>query len=582
MDEGVKLNRFNSWTRIFSAEKLIYLIPGAIVTYLVLPPLALLVMSSFRKTKDQLPIESVPWTWSNYVHVLTSAESYVLFQNSLTYALCTVLVGSIVAVVLVWLIERSDMPYGDLCMSLVLIPLALPGLITAIGWSFLASPRVGVFNVVLRQLFGSNAAVGPLNIYSLGGIIFVSALSIIPSLVLMLSGAFRNFDPALEEASEASGASALRTQRSVTLPLLRPALLGAFIYNLADALDNFQIPSVLGLNAGIHVYSTKIYLATNPLSGLPDYGLASGYSMLLFFLAIGLIIAHQRTMQRQHQFAVVTGKGYRPRRVPLGPWKYLAVSGVGLYLFLGAICPLLVLIWTSLQPYFSMPSMDALARVTLSNYQALLDLGQFRAAITNTLFVSLAVATATMLLSSLTAWMAVRRRFRGSSIPDFLTFVNTAVPSVVFGLAIMLVYLSFPIVRIYGTIWIIIIALTTRYLSFSTRLMGGAVVQIHKELEEASEASGASPWSTVYRITLPLLMPAFLSGWLWVAVHSLREATIAVMLMTPANVVLSALVWEKFQQGGEHGLVAAMSVVIITISMTLTFFGRKALLPRQN
>jgi iron(III) transport system permease protein len=318
------------------------------------------------------------------------------------------------------------------------------------------------------------------------------------------------------------------------------------------------------------------------LSGLPDYGLASGYSMLLFFLAMGLIIAHQRTMQRQQSFAVVTGKGYRPRRVALGKWKYLAFAGVGLYLLLGAVSPMLVLIWTSLQPFFSMPSAEAFSRSTLANYRALLELSQFKDAIINTFVISFSVATATMVLSSLTAWMAVRGRFRGSSVPDFLTFVNTAVPSVVFGLAVMLVYLSFPVVRIYGTIWIIIIALATRYLSFATRLMGGAVVQIHKELEEASEASGGSPWITIYRITLPLLMPAFLSGWLWVAVHALREATIAVMLMTPANVVLSALVWEKFQQGGEHGLVAAMSVVIISISMALTFFGRKALLSHHN
>ncbi len=571
-----------TWTRIFSAEKLIYLIPGAIVTYLVLPPLALLILSSFRSTQDKLPIEAVPWTLSNYIQVFTSAESYVLFQNSLTYALCTVVAATAVAVALVWLIERSDMPYGDLCLSLVLIPLALPGLIVAIGWSFLASPSIGVFNVALRGLLGIDRAVGPLNIYSLPGIIFVSALSMIPSIVLMLSGAFRNFDPALEEASEVSGASAVRTQRSVTLPLLRPALIGAVIYNLADALDNFQIPAVLGLNAGIHVYSTKIYLTTNPLSGLPDYGLASGYSMLLFFLAMGLIIIHQRTMQKQQNFAVVTGKGYRPRRLALGKWKYLAFAGVGFYLLLGAVSPTLVLLWTSLQPFVSMPSAEAYARLTLSNYKALADLSQFKDALINTFLISLSVATVTMVLSSLTAWMAVRGRFRGSSIPDFLTFVNTAVPSVVFGLAIMLVYLSFPIVRIYGTIWIIIIAFTTRYLSFSTRLMGGAVVQIHKELEEASEASGGSPWVTIRRITLPLLMPAFLSGWLWVAVHALREATIAVMLMTPANVVLSGLVWERFQQGGDHGLVAAMSIVIISVSMVLTFFGRKALLARRD
>jgi iron(III) transport system permease protein len=398
----------------------------------------------------------------------------------------------------------------------------------------------------------------------------------------MISGAFCNFDPALEEASESSGASKLQTQRLVTLPLLRPALLGAFIYNMVDALDNFQVPAVLGLNAGIHVYSTRIYLAANPISGLPDFGLASGYAMVLFFTAIVLILFYRRITKREDSFAVVTGKAYRPRRIALGGWKHVALAGLILYLLLGAICPMLILLWASLQPFFSVPSSEGLARLTVSNYTALWEMSQFKRASVNTILISLIVPTVTMLLSTLTAWTSVRGKFSGSSVPDFLTFLNMAVPSVVFGFAIMLVYLSFPILPIYGTVWIIVIAFATRYLAFSTRLMGGAVVQIHKELEEASEASGGSMWTTFFRITLPLILPAFLSGWLWIAVHALREATIAIMLMTPSNVVLAALIWERFTQGGEHGLVAAMSVVMIFVSMLLTFFGRKALLPVRS
>ncbi|MBI2985246.1 MAG: iron ABC transporter permease [Deltaproteobacteria bacterium] len=566
------------WRPSLPLDKLIFVLPAAAVTYLVVPPLALLLISTFRSTADRLPFEPGPWILSNYATVFTSSETYFLFQNSLLYALCTVLSALTIAVVLVWLIERTDLPGRNLLFTLVLIPLAIPGLIKAIGWSLLASPRIGAVNVALRNLLGTSGDLGPLNIYSLPGIIFVSTLSNVPPMALMISGSFRSFDPALEEASEASGASRSQTQRLVTLPLLRPALYAAFIYYLADLLDDFQIPAVLGLNAGVRVLSTKIFLATRPVSGLPDYGLASGYAMVLFSVAMVLILLYRRMERTHHRFAVITGKGYRPRRIHLGAGKHVALAGIGLYLLLAAILPVLILLWTSLQPFFTVPSAEGVGRLTLANYRGLWGMSQFKQAALNTGLVALIVASATMLLSTLTAWMAQRGRFWGSSVPDTLTFVNTAVPSVVFGLAVMFVYLSFPVLPIYGTVWILVIAFTTRYLTYSTRLMGGAVVQIHQELEEASHTSGASSWTTFRRITLPLLFPSFLNGWLWVAVHALREATIAVMLMTPANVVLGALIWERFQEGGEHGPVAAMSILVMAASFLLTFIGRKTLL----
>jgi iron(III) transport system permease protein len=274
---------------------------------------------------------------------------------------------------------------------------------------------------------------------------------------------------------------------------------------------------------------------------------------------------------------VVTGRNYQRRLVALGNWKYLVIGAVGLYLSLAAVLPVLILLWTSFQPFVSVPSAEALSRFTVSNYSNLWNLDQFRLALFNTVFVSGVVATGTMLLSTIIAWRSVRVRSWVSTVPDFLVFLNTAVPSVVFGLAIMFVYLSFPILPIYGTVWILIIALITRYLTYSTRLMGGAVIQIHKELEEASRTSGASEPITFYRITLPLILPSFLNGWLWVTVHALREATIAIMLMTPANVMLSALIWERFHQGQEHGLVAAMSLLVVGASFSLTFFARRVL-----
>ena len=569
------------WDSLNISGKLLFFVPAVIVVYLVLPPLILLVISTFKSTADQLPLEPGPWNLDNYFYVFTSAETYILFQNSLVYAFATVVISLGIAMVLVWLIERTDLPARNLVFGLIMIPIAIPGLVKAIGWSLLANPNRGLLNIWSRNIFDLEADWGPLNIYSLGGIIFVSALSHVPSVTLMIAGAFRNFDPALEEASEMSGAHWSKTQLFITLPLLRPSIFAAFIYFFAAGLDDFQIPAILGMNAGIHVFSTRIYLATHPARGLPDFGLASTYSMLLLFMALALIILYRRMVRKGEKFAVVTGKGYRPTRTALGKWKYAAFGGVALYLPLAAILPMLTLLWVSLQPWFAIPSVKAFGRISLINYIELMEMGQFQLALVNTLIIAPIVATATMLLSTLVAWNAARGQYRGATIPDFLTFINLAVPTVVLGLAIMFVYLSVPALSVlYGTIWILVIAFTTRYLTYCTRLMGGAVIQIHLELEEASEVSGSPRWQTFLRVTLPLMLPSFLNGWLWVAVHSLREATLAVMLLTPGNAVLASLIWSQWQEGLGYGTVSAMSVFVVGITSVLAIGSRMSFFNR--
>lgn len=569
------------WVRQNISAKLLFFVPAGIVVFLVGPPLILLLISTFKSTADHLPLEPGPWTLVNYLHVFSDPDTFILFHNSLLYAFATVVISVTIAAVIVWLVERTDLPARHLVFALVLLPIAIPGMVKAIGWALLGNPNMGLLNAFARSLFGLSETWGPLNIYSLGGMIFVSALSHVPSVTLMIAGAFRNFDPSLEEASEMSGAPWRKTQWFVTLPLLKPSLMAAFIYFFASGLDDFQIPAILGLNGNIHVFSTRIYLATHPARGLPDFGLASAYSMVLLLVAMISIIAYHRMMRRGERFVVVTGKGYRPVRAALGPWKYLALGGVGLYLLLAAVLPMLTLIWVSLQPFFTIPSARAFARISLTHYADLIDQGQFQLALFNTLLIAPIVASATMLLSTLVAWNAARGRFRGGEIPDFLTFINLAVPTVVFGLAVMFVYLSIPGLNVvYGTIWILVIAFTTRFLTYATRLMGGAVVQLHKELEEASEVSGASRWSGFVTVTLPLLLPSFLNGWLWVAVHSLREATLAVMLLTPANVVLASMIWTRWQEGVSYGSVAAMSVLVVAITAVMAALARLPFLNR--
>src|SRR5215208_3374567 len=406
------------WRNTNVSALLVFGIPALITAYLVVPPLALLIVSTFKSTADRLPLEPGPWTLVNYVEAFTGVDTFILFRTSVIFALATVVIALTIGVALVWLIERTDHPGRNVVLGLVLAPLAIPGLVKAIGWALMANPNQGILNVLLRNWFGFQGPHGPINIYSLGGMIFVASLSHVPAVILMVAGAFRNFDSTLEEASQTSGGSWMRTQRLITMPLLRPALLAAAIYFFVAGLDDFQIPAVLGLNADIQVFSTRIYLSTHPARGLPDFGLASTYSMLLLVVALALIALYRRLVRHSERFAIVTGKAYRPLRAPLGRWKYAAYAGVVLYILFAAVLPMLTLAWISLQPFFAAPSAAALKRLSLINYENLFDQGQFQTALWNTVLVAPVVATATMFLATLVAWNSTRGKIRFSTLPD--------------------------------------------------------------------------------------------------------------------------------------------------------------------
>src|SRR5262249_35031508 len=155
----------------------------------------------------------------------------------------------------------------------------------------------------------------------------------------MLVPLLRAMDPALEEAAAMSGARPAATVRRITFRLLLPGLLAAAIYQAMTALEVFEIPGVLGLPAGIHVFSTRIYAAVHAATGNPDYGRADALAILYVLLAILATSLYARVIGRSERFAMVTGKGYRPRRIDLGRWKGAAAALAFLYLALAIIVP---------------------------------------------------------------------------------------------------------------------------------------------------------------------------------------------------------------------------------------------------
>ena len=375
--------------------------------------------------------------------------------------------------------------------------------------------------------------------------IFIAGTSIVPTMFVMLSGILRNMDPQLEDAGATCGANPARTAGRITVPLLTPGILCVGIYMLMVMVQAFEGPLAIGLTAG----------------AIPRYGLAAAFGIGLLMFALLLMWGYFRATRVLERFRVVTGKGFRARRIQLGIWRYPTMAFVSGYFCL-LMAPLLMLLWTSFLPFYQIPSTKALAALTLENYHSLFVSSSVKRTFVNTLVMVFTTATVTMILSSFISWFATRSRTRSARWLDTLTFAPLAIPNVVIAISILLLYMRTPL---FSSIWIIVLAQVTIFLAFGTRTMNAALIQIHPELESAAMACGASWLTTLRKILLPMLLPHFLNGWLWVVAHSMRDLTIALTLMSAQNMVVSSMLWLLWSNGEVSSASALLILMVLGV-----------------
>ena len=434
----------------------------------------------------------------------------------------------------------------------------------------LASPKIGLVNLALQGLTGTDAVF--VNIYSMAGMIWVDGLHYSPMAFLLMTAAFRSMDPSLEEQAALSGASVPQIARRITLRLAWPAALGALLILFVRSIESFEVPALLGLPVGIHVYTSSIYQAIH------DYpsriGLAAAYAVTLLLITSLGIYAQSRLAREGSRFATVTGKGFRPRTIDLGRWRYVTAAIFILYFVVIVLLPFLVLVWTSLQKFYSAPSWTALDRLSLDSYRAVLDYPQFAGVVWNSLVLAFGSAATVTLLSAVIAWVVLRTKVPGRWLLDNLASLPLVFPGLVLGLAIMVCYLTIDI-GVYGTLWIMFIAYVTRFLPYGMRYNSASMLQIHKELEESAAMSGASWGMTFARVVLPLLKPGLLAGFIYVMIVSIRELSSSILLYSPGTEVVSIMIWELWQNG-QYVELSALGVMLIAALFVLVLLAQRA------
>ena len=534
---------------------------GAVIAYLSLSPTLMLFYGSFRSKPLGVPSD---FSLAHYVNAYSDSLTYQLLLNSFLFASGAALLATLLAATLAWIAIRTNAPLRKLFELTAIVPNIFPPVMLAVSWTVLLSPRTGLVNRALMELFG--LAEAPFNIYSIPGMIFVEALITAPLAFLLIAAALYSMDPALEESARVAGSSNRQIAWRITFPIVRPALLAATMLNFVRAIESFDTPAIIALPARIEVLTTKIYreaLAAYP----PDYNLAATYGVSLLSIALAFVYLYRRFTSRSEAFATVTGKGYRPHTVDLGRWRLAASAAALAILALIVVLPVMMLFLTSLLPYYHVPTAETIRLATLKHYVYIFENERVYRALGNSVVLAVAGASVAMAIAALTAYITVKTRVWGRGLLEGLTFLPWAFPSTALAIGLLWGYVQMP-VPVYATLWILLIAYVTRFLPYGLRAVTSTIVQIQKELEEASRACGAGFWTTLRRILLPLMRPGLIAGWILLATIFMREFSLSLFLYTPSSEPVGPLLYFLWLDG-MTGPLGALGMLVSVVSAVL-------------
>jgi iron(III) transport system permease protein len=525
-----------------------------VLGFLSVYPLSMLLYGSLHSTP---PGVSGTFNLDGYREVLTPQNLLVLL-NTVGISLAKSIPSICLAVLLAWILARTDTPFRGALEVLVTLPFFIPPILTAMAWGMLGNPQVGLLNQVYQWATGSDTA--PINVYSYGGVIWHMMQYSVPFLFLLIVDAFRAMDPSLEEASRMCGASRLKTFRSITLMLMLPVLTSAGILSFVRGIENFESPLFFGTPAGIHVITTDIYDSINQRSP-PQYQYATAMSFVILALMF-LLVLSQWVILRGRSFQTVTGKGYSPNVMKLGAWRWVTFSFCILFFVITVVLPIGQLLIGSFFQFFGFYEWDML---TLDHYRAVASNSEFWRAFGNTMLLGLIGATATMALGGIVAYVSVRTKWRGRLIIDAMAWLPWMMPGIVLGVGFLWGFALLPhAIPIYGTIWALLLAYISLGTPISVRVMSGAYAQLSYDLEECSRVHGASWFQTLWRIMIALAWPSFAVGWVLIFFGIMRELSASVLLYSVGSEVLSVVLLKLWANGSAEQ-VSVIGLIMMTM-----------------
>jgi len=459
-----------------------------------------------------------------FKRVYTYPMNWSALRNTLVTASLSMVFGVLIAFPLAWLVGRTNLIGKKFFRTLFVATYMVPPYVGAMAWMRLLNPTVGSMNVFIQKIFNLSAA--PFNIYSVGGLVWVLTGFYYPYAFITISRAMEKMDPSLEEASRISGASPLKTLRTITLPMMLPSIVAAALLVFVAAGSCYGIPSIIGVPGQIHTVTTRIidFVYIGSQEGLTD-----ATTLAVFLMIIANVVLYISTFSLgKKQYITVSGKSTRPNIVDLGKWKVPISLLVVIFALIVVIIPFVTVAMTSVTVNLGKPiSFD---NFTWKYWERIFTRKAILGSAKNSLVMASLAATCGMIVSCMMAYLLVRTNVKGKKVPDFMITVGSGTPSVVIALALIMTMSGKFGINIYNTITIMVIAYMIKYMLMGMRTVVSALTQISPSLEEASQISGAGWFKSIKDVTLPLIAPSVVAGWFLIFMPCFYELTMSTLL----------------------------------------------------
>ena len=548
------------------ASVLLWLLLG-LVTLVICVPIAMVALGGFNVAA---PGEGFRFGLSNWQRAWSDGQLRPALWNTFAIVGTRMAIGFVLAVLLAWLVARTNLPGARWFEFAFWLSFFLPTLASIQGWQLLLEGRTGLVNQWLQLL--PLVATSPLDVYSFWGIVWVHLMShTVSTQFILLDETFRNMDSGLEESARMSGASELVTLVRITLPIMRPVLAMLVVLSLIRGMQSFEIERVLGEPVGIHVYATLVVdmLGDEP-PRLPE---GAALSTLVLAALVPLIVVQRRFIGGR-QYTTITGR-MRQGKTDLRRWRWPAFGLVLGFVVLSTLVPFFALVAGSFMRrwgYFHIAE-----PWTLRHWETVLSDPMFVASLTNSLTLGLLSGLAGTVVMFLIAYVLVRTSFGGRTILDFVSWLPWAIPGVLLSLGVLTMVLNIPALRVlHGTLVVLVLAVVLFRFPLGVHLLKSGLLQLSKELEEAAQVAGAHWWYTQVRVTLPILTPMLIAVGLMTCVTAINEVSGVILLASVETRTLSLLSLDYLVgQRAEKEAAAVVTTIIVLLAATVTLVARR-------
>ncbi|MCQ9164540.1 iron ABC transporter permease [Arthrobacter sp. STN4] len=533
-----------------------------ILAILVVLPLALVLLAAFSSSVPRPGNISLGNLTLDNLAFLGSPEALGALGNSLIVGAGSAVIALVIGAFLAFICARSDAPMRRFIFFIGMAPMFIPALVGALAWSLLSSPSAGYINILLRDL-GLDFVI---NIYSLPGLIFVLGIFYAPYAFLLMHSSLSMMNADLEEAATVHGAPMRTMLRTVTLPLALPALLGSAVLVFALTMENFPVAQVIGNPGGVDTLPTYIYRL---MSATPAKSNQAASIAVVLTVALLVITVVQQRIINKRKFTTVTGKGNRPRQVPLRslrwPFTILALA----YFAVSVVLPMLALLAASMQSSPFVASISQLfdsGALTFSKLGEVFTSHDFQLALRNSVLVALIAAAAGTTLSFVASYIRYRTKAKGGAAIEMIAMTPLAVPAIVMGIGLLWTWLLLPL-PVYGTLAILAIACVAVFLPQGYRGISASMLQMDQDLEDSAVMLGARRARAIVSVTLPLMRVGITSSFLLFLMLSMRELSASIFLFTSNTRILSILVFDDFDNGQSQAAAAVSVLYCIVIAV---------------